>query len=74
MDIKIGVIGGSGLYEIDGLKDATWQRVETPWGEASDEAQHDQLPRQCGCDEATGGYGSCVNLGLWVISRTDGAG
>jgi 5'-methylthioadenosine phosphorylase len=33
---RIGVIGGSGLYEIDGLRDATWQAVETPWGTPSD--------------------------------------
>jgi 5'-methylthioadenosine phosphorylase len=33
---KIGVLGGSGLYEIDGLQDATWQTVETPWGAPSD--------------------------------------
>ncbi|MGX0877536.1 5'-methylthioadenosine phosphorylase [Roseovarius sp. MBR-154] len=33
---RIGVIGGSGLYEIDGLQDATWQTVETPWGPPSD--------------------------------------
>ncbi|QHI95392.1 S-methyl-5'-thioadenosine phosphorylase [Aristophania vespae] len=33
----IGVIGGSGLYEIDGLKDRQWRRCETPWGEPSDE-------------------------------------
>ena len=33
----IGVIGGSGLYEIDGLKDARWQTVETPWGAPSDD-------------------------------------
>ncbi|SFP05165.1 S-methyl-5'-thioadenosine phosphorylase [Tranquillimonas alkanivorans] len=32
----IGVIGGSGLYEIEGLRDAQWQRVETPWGAPSD--------------------------------------
>ena len=32
----IGVIGGSGLYEIDGLENATWQTVETPWGPPSD--------------------------------------
>ncbi len=37
MDRMIGVIGGSGLYEIDGLEDATWQAVETPWGAPSDE-------------------------------------
>ena len=33
----IGVIGGSGLYAIEGLEDAQWRRVETPWGEPSDE-------------------------------------
>ena len=35
-DAMIGVIGGSGLYEIDGLEGAEWRRVETPWGEPSD--------------------------------------
>ena len=34
---KIGVIGGSGIYEIDGLEDARWTRVDTPWGDPSDE-------------------------------------
>ncbi|MCQ9154754.1 S-methyl-5'-thioadenosine phosphorylase [Acidomonas methanolica] len=33
----IGVIGGSGLYNIDGLEDRVWRRVATPWGEPSDE-------------------------------------
>jgi len=33
----IGLIGGSGLYDIDGLEDKEWRRVETPWGEPSDE-------------------------------------
>src|SRR5258708_15181796 len=33
----IGIIGGSGLYDIDGLEEKTWKRVETPWGAASDE-------------------------------------
>ncbi len=32
----IGVIGGSGLYEIDGLQDASWTAVESPWGSPSD--------------------------------------
>jgi len=36
-ETMIGVIGGSGLYEIDGLADATWQVVETPWGAPSDQ-------------------------------------
>jgi 5'-methylthioadenosine phosphorylase len=32
----IGLLGGSGLYQIDGLEEARWQQVETPWGEPSD--------------------------------------
>ncbi len=33
----IGIIGGSGLYQIDGLKDVTWKKVSSPFGEPSDE-------------------------------------
>jgi 5'-methylthioadenosine phosphorylase len=33
----IGVIGGSGLYELEGLTDVRWRRVRTPFGEPSDE-------------------------------------
>jgi 5'-methylthioadenosine phosphorylase len=32
----IGVIGGSGVYEIGGLEAAEWTAVETPWGLPSD--------------------------------------
>ncbi len=32
----IGVIGGSGVYDIEGLEGAEWRQVETPWGVASD--------------------------------------
>lgn len=34
---RIGVIGGSGLTELDGLQNRQWQTVETPWGRPSDE-------------------------------------
>ena len=34
---KIGVIGGSGVYEIAGLEGAAWRAVGTPWGAPSDE-------------------------------------
>jgi 5'-methylthioadenosine phosphorylase len=37
MQRKIGVIGGSGVYQIDGLEDATWITVATPWGAPSDQ-------------------------------------
>jgi 5'-methylthioadenosine phosphorylase len=33
----LGIIGGSGVYDIDGLENAGWQRVESPWGAPSDE-------------------------------------
>jgi 5'-methylthioadenosine phosphorylase len=33
----IGILGGSGLYNIEGLTDTKWVKVETPWGEPSDE-------------------------------------
>jgi 5'-methylthioadenosine phosphorylase len=34
---RIGIIGGSGLYHIDGLTDTRWVRVKTPFGDPSDE-------------------------------------
>ncbi len=33
----LGIIGGSGVYQIDGLENARWQAVKSPWGEPSDE-------------------------------------
>ncbi len=32
----IGILGGSGLYAVDGIEDGRWQTVETPWGAPSD--------------------------------------
>ena len=37
MHPKIGVIGGSGVYQIEGLEGASWVKVATPWGKPSDE-------------------------------------
>ncbi|MDZ4094381.1 MAG: S-methyl-5'-thioadenosine phosphorylase [Paracoccaceae bacterium] len=37
MDRMIGVIGGSGVYQIDGLEGASWIKVKTPWGLPSDQ-------------------------------------
>ncbi|GAA6207198.1 S-methyl-5'-thioadenosine phosphorylase [Cognatishimia sp. WU-CL00825] len=36
-DTMIAVIGGSGIYDIDGLRKAAWVTVETPWGAPSDQ-------------------------------------
>ncbi|HBT22131.1 MAG TPA: S-methyl-5'-thioadenosine phosphorylase, partial [Verrucomicrobiales bacterium] len=34
---KIGIIGGSGLYEIEGFVAEKWTEVNTPFGPPSDE-------------------------------------
>jgi 5'-methylthioadenosine phosphorylase len=33
----LGIIGGSGVYDIEGLENARWQAVKSPWGEPSDQ-------------------------------------
>jgi 5'-methylthioadenosine phosphorylase len=37
MQTMLGVIGGSGVYQIDGLEGASWVRVKSPFGKPSDE-------------------------------------
>src|SRR6478752_3998034 len=37
MEYRIGVIGGSGLYHIEGFTDQEWVKVKTPFGPPSDE-------------------------------------
>ena len=45
-DPIIGIIGGSGLYDIDGLAHIRWERVESPFGQTSDEFLFGQLDGQ----------------------------
>ncbi len=33
---KLAIIGGSGLYDIQGLKRPKWKKIKTPWGNPSD--------------------------------------
>ena len=43
----LGIVGGSGLYDIPTLKKVHWETVATPWGEPSDQilfAELDGLP------------------------------
>ena len=42
----LGIIGGSGVYDIEGLANKRWQRVESPFGEASDELLFGELNGQ----------------------------
>jgi 5'-methylthioadenosine phosphorylase len=42
----VGIIGGSGVYDIPGLTDVEWRTVETPWGEPSDQLMFGTLGSQ----------------------------
>lgn len=42
----IGIIGGSGLYDIEGLTNKRWERVHSSFGEASDELLFGELDGQ----------------------------
>ena len=39
----VGIIGGSGLYDIAGLHGRAWRAQPSPWGEPSDELLHGRL-------------------------------
>lgn len=39
----LGIIGGSGLYALDGLEDRREEAVETPWGAPSDMLVHGRI-------------------------------
>jgi 5'-methylthioadenosine phosphorylase len=39
----IGVVGGSGIYDLDGLADARWEAIESPFGRPSDALLRGQL-------------------------------
>ena len=34
---KLGIIGGSGLYKMEGFEKVEWKKINTPWGKPSDE-------------------------------------
>jgi len=34
---KLGIIGGSGLYKMEGFEKTKWKKIKTPWGSPSDE-------------------------------------
>ncbi len=42
----IGVIGGSGVYDIDGLENTEWRQIATPFGMPSDELLFGELDGQ----------------------------
>jgi 5'-methylthioadenosine phosphorylase len=42
----LGIIGGSGVYDIDGLTNTRWETIETPWGAPSDQLLFGDLDGQ----------------------------
>ena len=32
----LGIVGGSGIYELDEIKNAEWRQIDSPWGAPSD--------------------------------------
>ena len=34
--VRLGIIGGSGIYDIEGVEDSKWEKVSTPFGDPSD--------------------------------------
>lgn len=42
----IGIIGGSGVYDIDGLTNTRWVKIESPFGQPSDELLFGELNGQ----------------------------
>jgi 5'-methylthioadenosine phosphorylase len=42
----VGIIGGSGVYDIPGLTNVRWERVVTPWGMPSDDLMFGELEGQ----------------------------
>ena len=34
---KLGIIGGSGLYKMEGFEKSKWKKINTPWGKPSDD-------------------------------------
>jgi 5'-methylthioadenosine phosphorylase len=43
---KLGIIGGSGLYKMEGFEKTKWKKVKTPWGSPSDEILIAQLGKE----------------------------
>jgi len=43
---KLGIIGGSGLYKMEGFKETKWKKIKTSWGSPSDEILTAKLDKE----------------------------
>ncbi len=58
---KLGIIGGSGLYKMEGFKKAKWSKISTPWGKPSDEILLASLEKEEICFLPRHGRGHKIN-------------
>ena len=43
---KLGIIGGSGLYKMEGFEKTNWKKVKSAWGDPSDEVLTTKLDNE----------------------------
>jgi len=58
---KLGIIGGSGLYKIQGFKKNKWKKINTSWGKPSDEILLAKLDEEEICFIPRHGRGHKIN-------------
>ena len=46
---KLGIIGGSGLYKMEGFQKTNWKKIKTAWGKPSDEILIAKLDKEETC-------------------------
>ena len=58
---KLGIIGGSGLYKMEGFEKTKWKKIKTPWGSPSDEILTAKLNKEEICFLPRHGRGHKIN-------------
>jgi 5'-methylthioadenosine phosphorylase len=58
---KIGIIGGSGLYKMEGFEKTKWKKIKTSWGEPSDEILLAKIAKEEICFIPRHGRGHKIN-------------
>ena len=58
---KLGIIGGSGLYKMDGFEKTRWKKIKTEWGNPSDEILIAKLGKEEICFIPRHGRGHKIN-------------
>ena len=56
----LGIIGGSGVYDLPGLEDMREERIGSPWGEPSDVLRIGRIGGMESCILPRQGSGTCL--------------